>query len=128
MVGDSEEGHALFSRSRAWCTGERYDRNHWYIADGRESGKKIRRRNFVDSSAALAVVARKGTGKLRHVRVGQLWVQELAENDEVKFKKVKGEENPQTCAQSTLSEIRWTHYWNSLAYVTGKDEQMWDWK
>ena len=48
----------------------------------------------MDSSAALAVVARKGTGKLRHVRVGQLWVQELAENDEVKFKKVKGEENP----------------------------------
>ena len=48
----------------------------------------------MDSSAALAVVARKGTGKLRHFRVGQLWVQELAENDEVKFRKVKGEENP----------------------------------
>ena len=30
---------------------------------------------MVDSSAALAVVARKGNGKLRHVRVGHLWVQ-----------------------------------------------------
>ena len=29
---------------------------------------------YVDSTAALGVVARKGAGKLRHVRVGQLWV------------------------------------------------------
>ena len=33
---------------------------------------------MVDSSAALAVVARKGNGKLRHVRVGHLWVQQVA--------------------------------------------------
>ena len=30
----------------------------------------------VDSSAALAVTARKGNGKLRHVRIGHLWVQD----------------------------------------------------
>lgn len=29
---------------------------------------------LVDASAALGVVNRKGSGKLRHVRVGQLWV------------------------------------------------------
>ena len=46
----------------------------------------------MDSSAALAVVARKGCRKLRHVRVGQLWVQEVAETEEMKFKKVYGEE------------------------------------
>ena len=49
---------------------------------------------FVDSSAALAVTQRKGTGKLRHVRIGQLWIQEIAEADDLKFKKVKGESNP----------------------------------
>ena len=48
----------------------------------------------MDSSAALAVVNRKGCGKLRHVRVGQLWVQEVAENEELKFQKVKDEQNP----------------------------------
>ena len=37
---------------------------------------------LVDSSAALGVVSRKGAGKLRHVRVGQLWVQEKAESGE----------------------------------------------
>ena len=33
---------------------------------------------MVDSSATLAVVARKGNDKLRHVRVGHLWVQQVA--------------------------------------------------
>ena len=49
---------------------------------------------FVDSSAALAIVHRKGNGKLRHVRIGHLWVQELSEGEEVSFHKVAGESNP----------------------------------
>ena len=49
---------------------------------------------FVDSSAALAVTHRRGNGKLRHVRIGHLWVQELAQGEEVKFHKVAGEWNP----------------------------------
>ena len=31
---------------------------------------------------------------MRHVRIGQLWVQEAAELEELRFRKVKGEENP----------------------------------
>ena len=49
---------------------------------------------LVDSSAALGAVKRRGNGKLRHVRVGLLWVQEKAERDELKYGKVAGEENP----------------------------------
>ena len=49
---------------------------------------------FVDSSAALGVVARKGAGKLRHVRVGQLWIQQKAEDKELMYKKVSGTQNP----------------------------------
>ena len=48
----------------------------------------------MDSSAALGVVARRGVGKLRHVRVGQLWVQEKAESGELRYKKVRGTQNP----------------------------------
>ena len=51
-------------------------------------------RVFVDSSAALGVVGRRGNGKLRHVRVGQLWVQQLAEDGDVQFLKVSGTQNP----------------------------------
>ena len=49
---------------------------------------------FVDSSAALAVTARKGNGKLRHVKVGHLWIQEVAEREEISYRKVAGEVNP----------------------------------
>ena len=48
----------------------------------------------VDSSAALAVVHRRGCGKLRHVRIGHLWVQELASEELVRFMKVRGTANP----------------------------------
>ena len=53
-------------------------------------GRSLEGEIFVDSSAALAVVARKGCGKLRHVRVGQLWIQEIAEAEELKFRKYWG--------------------------------------
>jgi len=49
---------------------------------------------LVDASAALGVVRRKGNGKLRHIRVGLLWVQEKEENGELKYSKVCGEVSP----------------------------------
>ena len=58
---------------------------------------------YVDSSAALGVVARKGAGKLRHVRVGQLWVQEKSENGELRYRKVKGTENPADVLTKSLT-------------------------
>ena len=49
---------------------------------------------LLDSSAALGVVSRKGNGKLRHVKIGMLWVQEKRESEELTFKKVAGAMNP----------------------------------
>ena len=57
-------------------------------------GVKMEGRILTDSSAALAVVRRKGNGKLRHIRVGTMWVQEKEESGELMFSKVKGEKNP----------------------------------
>lgn len=51
-------------------------------------------RIFADSSAALGVVNRKGNGKLRHVRVGMLWVQEREVRGELNYEKVLGANNP----------------------------------
>ena len=48
---------------------------------------------FVDSSAAIGVAGRRGNGKLRHVRVGDLWIQELVEEEEIKLKKIAGTQN-----------------------------------
>ena len=49
---------------------------------------------YADSSAALAVAARRGSGKLRHINVGLLWVQEKNRQKELRFEKVLGTENP----------------------------------
>ena len=57
-------------------------------------GVQLEGRILTDSSAALAVVRRKGNGKLRHIRVGTMWIQEKEENGELMFSKVKGEKNP----------------------------------
>ena len=57
-------------------------------------GREVSAEVLVDSTAALAVTQRKGSGKMRHVRIGQLWVQEVAEKEELKFSKVLGTENP----------------------------------
>ena len=51
-------------------------------------------RSFADSTAALGVVNRKGSGKLRHVRVGMLWVQGKREDGTLEYTKVGGEDNP----------------------------------
>ena len=48
----------------------------------------------VDSSAAIGAANRRGNGKLRHVRVGDLWIQERVEEGELQLQKVKGEDNP----------------------------------
>ena len=59
---------------------------------------------YVDSSAALGIVKRKGNGKMRHIRVGQLWIQEKCENGELVYTKVAGEANPGALMTKYLTE------------------------
>ena len=49
---------------------------------------------YVDSSAALGIAQRVGSGKIRHVRVQALWVQEVKCNKRLKYTKVLGTRNP----------------------------------
>ena len=57
-------------------------------------GKSVQVEIYVDISAELALVGRKGNGKLRHVRVNELWIQELARDGAVSYRKIKGTNNP----------------------------------
>ena len=56
-------------------------------------GRHVQVEVYVDSSAALAITARKGNGKLRHVRVSELWIQEVANDGTIAYKKVAGTQN-----------------------------------
>ena len=73
---------------------------------------------FIDSNAALGVVARKGCGKLRHVRVGQLWIQQLAEDEEVTYRKILGD-NPADLFTKHLTRVRLDHL---LDLISARDE------
>ena len=49
---------------------------------------------YGDSSAALAIAKRKGAGKLRHINISCLWIQEMQGTKQLELRKVLGTENP----------------------------------
>ena len=57
-------------------------------------GIGLRASVHVDSSAALAVTSRQGNGRLRHVRIADLWIQEARERGLVECQKILGTQNP----------------------------------
>ena len=60
----------------------------------RDLGKEARGTVWADSAAALGIIKRKGAGRMRHINVGMLWIQQKEEDKEIIFKKIKGESNP----------------------------------
>ena len=56
-------------------------------------GCKVRLVVCTDSSAAKGMASRRGLGKVRHVEVNQLWVQEKVGSGEVELRKVEGSKN-----------------------------------
>ena len=79
---------------------------------------------LVDSSAAIGRVHRKGNGKLRHVRVGMLWIQEQVEEGEIKVKKVKGDDNPADLFTKNLAETKVAKFMDMIGelYIEGRAE------
>ena len=57
-------------------------------------GRDKRGTLYADSSAALGIAKRKGAGKLRHINMNTLWVQEVQDREGVTYQKVLGTENP----------------------------------
>ena len=56
----------------------------------RDLGHKARVCVMTDSSAAKGMASRKGLGKVRHVEVNQLWVQQKVGSGEIELRKVEG--------------------------------------
>ncbi len=59
---------------------------------------------LVDASAALGIIRRRGLGKTRHIRVQELWCQELSSSGRVKFLKVNGKRNPADMMTKCIDE------------------------
>ena len=64
------------------------------VSMARDMGETLRAVVHSDSSAALAMSQRVGLGKVRHIDVQYLWIQERHSARELDLRKVNGEHNP----------------------------------
>ena len=65
---------------------------------------------YTDASAAIGIVQRKGAGKVRHIDVGMLWIQQHCKNGTVEVKKVAGKSNPADIfTKAVPAEVMWGH-------------------
>ena len=65
-----------------------------FIALASDLGDKLDARVHTHASAKLGIVNRQGLGKLRHVKVQYLWLQERVRSKELMVNKVAGPDNP----------------------------------
>ena len=49
---------------------------------------------YADASAALSIATRQGAGKMRHINVRSLWLQERSLQKVLQYEEIKGEDNP----------------------------------
>ncbi len=76
----------------------------------RDLGQCVDGRVHCDSSAALGIVQRRGLGKLRHLNVQYLWLQERARERDLVIQKIAGEINPADLMTKHLDEgTLWRH-------------------
>ena len=73
------------------------------VSLSQELGRKTMLHVLTDSSAAKGTVLRTGIGRLKHVQLNQLWVQERISDGDVIVKKVPREQN--------VSDL-FTHHWS----------------
>ena len=59
----------------------------------KEMGIDLRIRVSTDASAAKGIASRRGLGKIRHIEVHQIWVQDKAASGEIEVRKVDGKSN-----------------------------------
>ena len=60
----------------------------------RDLGLDLPLQLYVDSAAAIGICRRSGIGRVRHLAVGQLWVQERLREEQFALHKVGGTHNP----------------------------------
>ena len=63
-----------------------------------------------DSSAAKGVVMRSGSGKLKHLSVKQLWLQDYTASDEIVVEKLPRELNPSDALTHEWSSKDWKFF------------------
>ena len=76
---------------------------------------------YTDASAAMGIVHRQGVGKLRHIRVQYLWVQQKLQEGELSVKKVLGQDNPADLMTKHLGVMDMRRHLDTLCVTAGND-------
>ena len=59
----------------------------------KDFGREVRVEIHSDATGAIGIAGRQGLGKIRHIAVADLWVQQRVKTGELKTFKVPGDEN-----------------------------------
>ena len=86
---------------------------------------KLRAEVWGDASAALGIINRRGLGKTRHNQTGLLWIQQTAAEQQLKFGKGLGKQNPADFFTKYLDKSTSTTHTKGLGYqfTSGRAEE-----
>ena len=79
-----------------------------------EFGIKARLVVRSDAVAAIGIVKREGLGRIRHLAVGDLWVQQRRKNGEADYRKVDGKANTSDMMTKAVDRETITRHMNTL--------------
>ena len=66
----------------------------------------------------MAIVKRQGAGKLRHINIGMLWIQEAERMRKLSYSKVAGVENPADMMTKGLQKSKIAQYMSEVGQET----------
>ena len=79
---------------------------------------------LTDATAAIGICRRRGLGRIRHLAVADLWVQDRVAGGDFKLSKIKGTENPADCLTKYLDHRTLMKHVETmgLVYADGRAE------
>ena len=75
---------------------------------------------YSDATAAIGMVRREGLGRVRHLAVADLWIQQRVRSGEIQVSKIAGTENPSDMMTKGLDSASISKFMQELCMVLAK--------
>ena len=87
-------------------------------------GVEVRVRTRIDPSVALGISQGRGLGKVRHLELEQLWIQDKVSSGESEVRKVKSEDNKDDVLTKHVDQIQAGQHmsWTGQSIERGRRE------
>ena len=80
-------------------------------------GRKVRIKMVSDATAAIGMAKRQGLGRVRHLAVADLWIQQRIQKGDIAVAKIDGRQNPADAYTKVLSNDHCQYLLRKLGYV-----------